>query len=641
MDIAFNAASLLFTFATGLLYYGLAGWLPVRGVFSKSLAGLLVAALPVAILVNFNAHLASQLQFYIFIVSSSLTIYLLIKHVKKNTLLSLCEKLYSTFFLLLVGITIIFFNNPLNLYLTETINGTIFNHHSHYGYLSSPMLEVQRAEYNDRIRLFGIYPGEWTKYHFFNNMVLGGLVVPQTPVGIFSYFSAQATFFALSFLVICEKIYSTQISIKKTTAIALILILITISWYYKQIQWMYFTSGGVSTIAIFLFIYSLHKQRLTESVIWLALYSIATIRDVPIGGGVLLYLLITNRKTFFTLNRIIKLQIFSIFALVGTYLVVTLTTGQLNAGTQIRLHLNGTIYSDGWAVLSPFHNGWGTTLNSWGFPWFQDIAESLNFNFMHSWIAGLSWLVLMGLFISPVIYNKFSGKNVSKHKRRQIIITYLGIPIFVLSGILGICIIVGISINPDVAKIFLACIFPIAIILIYPHHNRTRRVTIVLCLLASISFLYLPYHIGTVAFQTINIVLLAMYIAWLTEQKSKLVLISAFAFCLSLALTQGPIINPWGFLSGNHGSTIKIVLDKKLLSDMSKDKDKIWCGRHKETFTLEAHALISGVRLAFLEEISGPKSLNFLHPKEKMRMTNKPPCNKDNIYNVDYKPGHM
>ena len=83
MDIAFNAASLLFTFATGLLYYGLAGWLPVRGVFSKSLAGLLVAALPVAILVNFNAHLASQLQFYIFIVSSSLTIYLLIKHVKK------------------------------------------------------------------------------------------------------------------------------------------------------------------------------------------------------------------------------------------------------------------------------------------------------------------------------------------------------------------------------------------------------------------------------------------------------------------------------------------------------------------------------------------------------------------------------
>jgi len=618
--IDFSNTQLLIIFCSGIIYIGLGSLVPVSGFFPRIIAGMVVAALPIAALVNFNANLAHQFQIVFFFVSLVISFIFFIYFLKNNLKYKFIEKIKIPVILILLGLIIIFLNNPLDIYLSNELGKTILKYNTHDGYFASMMLELNQASYDSRLRIFDLYPAEWSKYHFMNIMTLSTLVAPQSSVGLFDFYAARMIVFVFFILAVIEKIIIISEDNKKAIAVTGLFLLLLFSWYYPTAHWNFYSTGAVTVISITLFAFSFslnnkNKNAILESFFWILVLSVAAIRTVPIGLSVFFIMLIIYYKELLTTKNkdIIPLMFFTMFVLF--YIIVTVLMGETTPEAT-RNSFFSHLYYEPWMRISVFHNGWGLTMKSIGYNWFSIIDQRFSNNpAVLNNIISLSWFAIMTVFLLPIAAIIFEKKE-NNNKNIAIAITLILI-LFIFSIFYAHNVL-------EIRKHFLAVLLPILFIVLSP--SRNLLVNIVFVLSAYAVYIILPSHIGKPAFFSVEWFLLAITILWVLSQSLLKISTILMFFLIFMLSSNFSLFKPWTLVTQdikNDRLNKKIVLQQDILKSMNQNKKHdYWCTSKQINEVIAAHAMVSGVRLAWKQNTKGLMNLRFLPPSERNKLAN-------------------
>jgi hypothetical protein len=617
--IDFSNIQLLIIFLSGIIYIGLGSLVPVSGFFPKIIAGMVVAALPIAALVNFNANLAHQFQIVLFFVSLVISFIFFIYFLKSNLKTKNLDKIKIPVSLILLGLILIFLNNPLDVYLSNELGKTILKYNTHDGYFASMMLELSQASYDTRLRIFDLYPAEWSKYHFMNIMTLSTLVAPQSSVGLFDFYAARMIVFVFFILAIIEKIIILSDDNKKSIAVIGLFLLLLFSWYYPTAHWNFYSTGAVTVISVTLFAFSFsqnnkNQNAIPESLFWILVLSVAAIRTIPIGLSVFFIMLILYYKELLTTKNKDRVSLVFVTMFVLFYIAVTVLMGEVNLEAT-RGKFFSHLYYDAWMRISVFHNGWGFTLKSIGYNLFYPIDQRFTSNpaVLNNTIS-LSWFAIMTLFLLPVVAT-FFGKE--ENNKKNIAITLILI-LFIFSIFYAHNVL-------EIRKHFLVILLPILFILLSP--SRNILINMVFVLSAYAVYIILPTHIGKPAFFSVEWFLLAITLLWILSQSLLKISTILISFSIFMLISNFSLFQPWTLVTQdikNDRLNKKIVLQQDILKSMNQNKKhEFWCTSKQINEVIGAHAMVSGVRLAWKANTKGLMNLRFLPVSERNRLLKK------------------
>ena len=593
--------SLILVFFTALVYFGIGKYIPTRGVFSKILGGIAISTLPVATLVNFNALVAYWLQSTIFCLSGILLISHLVNFVKSENYRDSSTK--RTLALLFFSFVVFYVSSPLSTHVFQSSGQTLLHYNLHDGNYSSMMLELSQADYSERLRFFDFYPASWSKYHFFNIMGLSATTVLLPPLDIFDFYTSRILILILFLFAVVEQVIITQQKEKSILIIsAFIAIVLTI--YYPLLHWNFATSGAFSVIAISMFVLNFvvkgFKAQQASSYFWVLIFSVATIRNVPIGFIVILALLISNHKDFRLLDNRIKLFLFGISILAVAYVLTTVLFGEVTSESKLRFFQP---HQEEWMVQNVFQNGWGK------------IDKYLGTNLQFATDARLrnsnpyAFLPYLFFYLSLIIMI-FSNSSCNKSWKKIVpfVVVFFALP-NINNGLLAINI-----------KYTLTVLMP-TILVLYICYGK-RKPFFIFGLMALLVHFSLPIHLGYPAFQAVEWILLFFFISMLMRSSTQHVTLLVSIFMLAIVLTNTPIANPFKLLKPYGERTSEIVIDARLLEKLyvQKETQQFFCSDDAQTLNLRAHALIAGVRLPFNNTYTGAMNARLLGELEKNKL---------------------
>jgi hypothetical protein len=179
---------------------------------------------------------------------------------------------------------------------------------SHDAFFIDPIAEILKAEYFSRIKIFSLYPKEWSSYHFFEagfNSIFLAPVYQSGTIGLLIlknfYLSIFLTLFIFSFFKKKNEV-SKKNSIYffiKLFSIFLLLFLI----FYPKIIYFILTKNFISTLSVIFIVQALFSKNKNDFLIWVIILSLSSFRNLIISGMLIIYYLIDtqyiNKKIIF------------------------------------------------------------------------------------------------------------------------------------------------------------------------------------------------------------------------------------------------------------------------------------------------------------------------------------------------------
>ncbi len=294
----YNLVTYLIIVGTLLSFFPIGKFLGVKGLFTASLVGISLAAVPVAIFANFAAGLIH----YIIPLEIFLSILLLIWICWHHGIQFKVSKHDLGLLLMLGTVTCLLFfsNNPLDVFYEQRGPETFLNFNDHYSYYSIQSIEMLNADYFSRLNVSNMFPLPWTKYHFHTSSVFAVLQY-YTPIkALQSYFMAQVVVFIFVFLSFAETLF-------KDTQLSTARIVLFFSWVYfglsvlfHSVGWNISTTGIISVFAFFQLLYTLinNNQNRQDLFLYGTLLGLSAIRLVPITITVYGYFFILQTEFF-------------------------------------------------------------------------------------------------------------------------------------------------------------------------------------------------------------------------------------------------------------------------------------------------------------------------------------------------------
>jgi len=203
---------------------------------------------------------------------------------------------------------------------------------SHDSYFLDPIIEILTADYFSRLKIFSLYPYEWSTYHFFESSFSSFFLSPVYQSGTIGlivlknfYLSIFLILFFFSFLNI--KNYKKERFLYNFLKIFLIL-LVFIFLFYPKVVYFILTKNFVSTISIIFLVQSLLSKNRNDLMIWLIILSMAAFRNIFISLMLFLYYLLDTQNIGFKniLTRIKKILILPNIILTILFLFYFLST---------------------------------------------------------------------------------------------------------------------------------------------------------------------------------------------------------------------------------------------------------------------------------------------------------------------------
>lgn len=173
----------------------------------------------------------------------------------------------------------------------------------HDPYYFDPIAEILTSDYFTRVKVFSVYPLEWSAYHFFEssfNSIFLLLIYQSGTIGLIIlkhfYFSIFIVLFFLGFFngksLKDEKLLQTLLK-------GFFVILIFISLFFPKVIYFILAKNFISTLSILFIVQSLFSKNKNEFLIWVIIFSLTSFRNVFISLMLVVYYLIESEHINF------------------------------------------------------------------------------------------------------------------------------------------------------------------------------------------------------------------------------------------------------------------------------------------------------------------------------------------------------
>ena len=267
-----------------------------------SLFSIIIFATIVAIITN----LAPIFSKYVIIIFYSINLFILIIYPKIRD--DLLKAVISLKFILISIFLIFLLINVFYKPIFIEDDKLFFLYDSTQVYFVDPVAEILTSDYFSRLKIFSLYPSEWSTYHFFAasfNSIFFLPIYQSGEIGLpilkIFYLSIVLSLFFFSF-------FKNESSIKEAYLLIILkvflIILLFISLFYTKVVYFALTNNFVTVISIIFITQSLLSKNKNDFLIWAIILSLSSFRNIFISLMLVVYYLIESQH--FNLENIIK-----------------------------------------------------------------------------------------------------------------------------------------------------------------------------------------------------------------------------------------------------------------------------------------------------------------------------------------------
>lgn len=359
-------------------HYWLGKALRLSGFFTCCLAGLTITAFGVGALANFYAGLIQPyiwislcivgilslreglIYFKDFFILFSTERFLSRWMVQKQIWIlgkMIKEKWKLTAVLLFLGLLFFSLNYPNYVFFRlDSANRLLVSENNDlYGHATLPF-EMLEADYLSRLRIWHLYPKEFSKYHFFNGGIHATILSLVSMPNLMSYYMSMTLLLIFILLSFAEQFFK-YFGINRWNFIFFISwIIIGFSIFWNALGWSFRTTGPLSVFAYFHVLMSLTRGRFKDTLIFTMILGASASRLMPIAAlsGILALSMYLKESDSIRvgINRlcISRIDVWSMCCF-GIYNFLTFTGG----GTTIMSFFSSHIFNTDWLyVLSTY-----------------------------------------------------------------------------------------------------------------------------------------------------------------------------------------------------------------------------------------------------------------------------------------------
>ncbi len=259
-----------------------------------SLFSMTIFATIVAITTNLAPIFAKYVIFIFYLINLSI---LVVSSKIRNDLL----KAAISFKFILLAIFLIFLAlGVIHKHIFIKNDELAFLYDTNHVYFVDPVAEILTSDYFSRIKIFSLYPSEWSSYHFFTASFNSIFFLPIYQSGViglpilkFFYLSIVLSLFFFSF-------FKNESYIKKEAYLPIILkvfliILLFISLFFTKVVYSVLTNNFVSVILTIFITQSLLSKNKNDFLIWAIILSLASFKNIFISLMLVVYYLIESQ----------------------------------------------------------------------------------------------------------------------------------------------------------------------------------------------------------------------------------------------------------------------------------------------------------------------------------------------------------
>jgi len=329
------------------------------GLFTSVLIGVGFNATVVTLLISFAAAFA---KYYIFsmlglsIVLASFDFHSFAKH------FSTFKLKHKDLFIALVATTAAIASLDfiyLNSLQTASENEIIFN--GHQNYFSSITLEIFKADYIQRLRVFDNYPMTWTKYHFFNGSMISIAISIFNEKNYLTFMAGKIAILALFCGVAIEQLQK-RAGVLKIFVLALLTLFCMLTVFPYHTWWAVFTNSFTSIFFLILTLDLLRRKQIKLAIFFVCCFALSTSRSLIPGLLILSVILYSSlreaqinsdsTKSIFTQLREFYSQNILFLTSILTILTAMAAMALLGKANSDPLKVGiGNYFSEGWLVL--------------------------------------------------------------------------------------------------------------------------------------------------------------------------------------------------------------------------------------------------------------------------------------------------
>ena len=267
-----------------------------------SLFSIIIFATIVAIITN----LAPIFSKYVILIFYSINLFILIIFPKIRD--DLLKAVISLKFILISIFLIFLLLNVIYKPIFIEDDKLFFLYDSTQVYFVDPVAEILTSDYFSRLKIFSLYPSEWSTYHFFAasfNSIFFLPIYQSGEIGLpilkIFYLSIVLSLFFFSF-------FKNESSIKEAYLLIILkvflIILLFISLFFTKVVYFALTNNFVTVISIIFITQSLLSKNKNDFLIWAIILSLSSFRNIFISLMLVVYYLIESQH--FNLENIIK-----------------------------------------------------------------------------------------------------------------------------------------------------------------------------------------------------------------------------------------------------------------------------------------------------------------------------------------------
>ncbi|MGN0739657.1 MAG: hypothetical protein ACI4LX_05745 [Treponema sp.] len=318
----------------------------------QSLFGMAFCSVFVMLCMSYCAYFSKYVVYAFSVFAIILGSISLIK--KWNKKQGLIKSFLPTFFIFL------YFVIRFLLLITQKTGFVNFN--CHETYFAAPAFEIFKADYYSRLRIFDLYPYEWSRYHFFNG------AFTSIPLSVFAKKNYVTYIFAkyltIAFLLgaIFDCIREKK-GVKKACVYFIFGCVASLILSYNMVTWSSFTNNYSSLLLMGITWILMMQEDWKSSCMASLILAISTSRATLTGGFFFLfslYMLFKKDKEnlFNFISSESKTAFFCVIMGFGS-IVMVISGMKPNGQGVLDFNFMGNMFHYGWMVLMPFGTFFG------------------------------------------------------------------------------------------------------------------------------------------------------------------------------------------------------------------------------------------------------------------------------------------
>ena len=186
-----------------------------------------------------------------------------------------------------------------------------FKYNYHFTYQTDSVLEILLADYFSRIKIFSLYPLEWSAYHFFQASFNAIFLSPVYLSGIIGLIKLKSFFISI-FVSLFFFSFFNKINLKKEELLKIIfkvflIILVFVILFFSKVIFLIQSNNFVSSISLIFIIKSIFEKKENDLLIWTIILTLSSFTNSIISFVLFIYYIADEGKFNFA-KLIIKIK---------------------------------------------------------------------------------------------------------------------------------------------------------------------------------------------------------------------------------------------------------------------------------------------------------------------------------------------